>query len=287
MARLRPARRTLARSVALLALVALQIVACAHQTTIYDDGKLTVMLRTRGKKTQGFDHPVTIAPVRLSHILSRIDVRLSAKDGQKRVPAIPLGQLEAISAGLAKGLAEANPGQEVVIMSIRTQKHFGLFNQDYLTSLTSYQKDGTLFVHMGRVDWEVPPRREDRLPEPEPGEFPQSFRIVPSEHMDMIDQQALAIAWRDDLFERPTRTRLTPDGKLVRRTILMESDDPEPEPEAEPSAKDKRPAPLPPNLSPDALRALADLEEERRDGTINEATYARKRLEILEKATAY
>ncbi len=275
--------RMLALGTALLTIVALMTGGCAHvsKTTIFDDGKLKVQLRSRGRQSDDLEHPLIISAARLSHILARVDIRTTVGDGQRRVPAIPLSNLDAIAAGLSKGLGEAKPNQEVVVRSVRVDKRFGVFNHNKLTSFIAYQREGILFIHLSRSDWEVPPRREDRLPEPEIGEFPTKFRILAGNSMEMVDQQSLAIDWKASLFDRPTRTRMTPDGKTVRREILMESD----EPESEQPSESLRPdvLPIPAGVSPDVLRALADLEERRRDGSITEAGYARERLEILEE----
>jgi hypothetical protein len=282
--RLAPLLRKLrkpARAAALLAILAVTAVACAHtsKTTVFDDGKLKVQLRSGD--AQGLDHPLIISPVRLNHILARVDIRTSVKDGQRRVPAIPLASLEPISNALAAGLAQAKPDEEVVVTSVRIDKRFGIFNHNKLTSFVAYQRAGILFIHLSRSDWEIPPRREDRLPEPKIGEFPTKFRIVEGKSMELIDQQALAIDWRAALFDKPTRTRVTPDGRTVRREILMESEE---IPESEEATESRRPdiLPIPAGVSPDVLRALADLEEKRRNGSITESRYARERLEILE-----
>lgn len=267
---------------ALLAIAALTTSGCMHtsKNTIFDDGKLKIQLQSRGKQTQGLEHPVVISSARLSHILARLDIRTPVKDGQRRVPAIPLQNLNAIATGLAKGLAEAHPDQEVLVSSIRVEKRFGVFNHNKLTSFVAYQRDGILFLHLSRSDWEVPPRREKRLPVPKVGEFPTKFRILAGNSMELVDPQSLAIDWKSNLFDKPTRTRLTPDGRTVRRQILMESE----EPVSAPHTESVRPdiLPIPPGISPKVLRALADLEEKRRNGTLTEARYARERLEILE-----
>jgi hypothetical protein len=274
--------QNLGRVALLLTLVAVTIGGCAHvsKTTVYDDGKLKVQLRGRGSQSHDLDHPLTISPVRLSHILARLDIRTSVKEGQRRVPAIPLKNLDPIAEGLAKGLAEAKPDQEVVVTSVRVDKRFGIFNHNKLTSFVAYQRGGALYIHLSRVDWEVPPRREDRLPEPKIGEFPTKFRIVSGKKMEMVDQQSVAIDWQANLFDKPTRTRLTPDGKTVRRQILMESD--EADDQAPIEIQESSDMAIPAGVSPTALRALADLEEKRRNGSVTESRYARERLEILE-----
>jgi len=271
-----------ALAAALLAAVALMATGCLRPptTTVYDNGKLKVQLRSRGKQARELEHPVVISSARLSHILARIDIRTPVKDGQRRAAAIPLKSLDAIATALAKGLAEAKPDQEVLVSSVHVEKSYGVFNHDKLTSFVAYQRDGVLFLHLSRSDWEVPPRREDRLPEPKIGEFPMKFRILTGKSMERVDQQSVAIDWKSHLFDKPTRTRLSPDGRTLRREILLESE----EPDSEQSIEPRRPAilPIPAGISPEVLRALADLEERRRNGTITEASYALERLEILE-----
>jgi hypothetical protein len=264
----------------LAVVLALLLVSCAGRLvrqTVFEDQGTEVILRSRVKGGEpverGFDHPMSISTVRLAHILSRLEIRTEAKDGSQRSPAIPLESLYLVADGVAKALAVAGPHQEVVVLSVRKDKHFVLFDRKHLTSFVTYRKDDLLYVHLVRSEWEVEPRREDRLPEPDVGEHVMKFRVLPSKAMTLVDSQSVVVDWRDPVFKRPTRTRLTPGGKVVRREILLESEEPE--------AVDPTPVPLPDGLSPAALRALADLEELRRQGTISEAQYNARRLEIL------
>ncbi|MGH3113173.1 MAG: hypothetical protein ACRDOP_06880, partial [Gaiellaceae bacterium] len=64
-------------------------------------------------------------------------------------------------------------------------------------------------------------------------------------------------------------------GKVLRTTILMESEE-----EAPPA-----PRPVLPELTPEQLRALADLEEARTEGKVSEAEYAAERNRILAPPT--
>jgi len=81
------------------------------------------------------------------------------------------------------------------------------------------------------------------------------------------------VRWRDPYFSQNRRPITT---KGVRtRTILMESEVPTDELGA------SLPAKLSDNLSPETLRALADLEEERRAGKLNETQYRMRRDDIL------
>jgi len=281
------ARRSIA--LATLAACATALVSCATTTTILEQKGLTVKLVSERGDNIELNHPLTIAPVRLAHILARVDIRLSAKDGQQRVPGFHIESLESISKGLAQGLREASPNQRVVVYSIRREKRFGIFDTKYLTSFIAYVHGENLFVHLSRSDWEIPPRKKDNLPQPKIGKFPSKFRIFPGMAMKLVDEQSLAIAWRDDIFSRPTRTRVTPSGQMMRKTILMESVEPEIDSDTESDAveaKPEEPLTIPAGISAKTLRELADLEERRQRGEISEYSYERLRKKILDSDPA-
>lgn len=252
---------------------------------VYQDGPIRVFLRSDVVWTSPVDkhyqHPVTIAPVRIAHILSRLDMRPSAKpllsfsDEKDRVAAIHTDVLYSIAEGISKALATADPNQEVVVMAVRETKRFGLFDHDFLTSFIAYARDERLYLHFSRHDWEIPKGRDVRLPEPRVGDSAQRFRLIASTAMSLMGDRSMAVDWRDPVFARPTRTRILPTGEVVRSEILMES----------PSEVDDLADPLqrlPEDLSPQQLRDLADVEEARREGRISEAEYRAKRRRILE-----
>ena len=275
-----PRRRSPLRlAAAALTLLALATSGCITRTvrqTVVDDGQNRVILRSEKRGVtpidRGFDHPITIASVRLAHILSRIDLEDDSGKQKERRPAIPIETLYTIADALAKGLAAADPGQEVVIQSVRRTKRLAIFDRFYLTSLLVYAQDDMLYVQVARSDWEIPPRRRDQLPEPHAGEQEQDFRLLVDQGMSLDGQQSAVVDWRDPVFAKPTRVRITPGGKVLRTTILMES------PEEAPPA----PRPSLPELTPEQLRALADLEEARTEGKLSEAEYAAERNRILE-----
>jgi len=274
------------RSIALAALVtcATTLAGCTTVTTIFEQKGTKIQLISRRGDNVELNHPKIIAPVRLSHILARIDIRLSVKEAQQRVPAFHIESLDLISRGLARGLSEAGPNQRVIVYSIRREKRFGIFDTNYLTSFVAYVHGENLFLHLSRSDWEIPPRRKERLPEPKIGKFPSDFRILPGQAMKIVDEQSLAIAWNNKIFERPTRTRVTPSGKMIRKTILMESHEPEFDSDAESDvgAERKEKLTIPAGISAKTLRELADLEEKRQRGEIGEYEYERRRREILD-----
>jgi hypothetical protein len=248
--------------------------------TLYEDPSTRIVLRhqTEGGRPidQGFSQPVSIAPVRLAHILSCIDVRTEAKKGAQRAPAIPTEALYPVADQLSKALRQADSSQEIAVYYIRHTKHFGIFDRHLLTSFVTYAKDDLLYIHLSRMDWEVAKTgKNERLPEPRVGDYAMEFRVLPSKGMTQVDAHSVAVAWRSPVFKKESRTRITPSGKVMRRTILLESEEPD-EAGAESVSE-----PLPENLSAATLRKLADLEEERHRGEITEAEYTLRRRQII------
>ena len=113
---------------------------------------------------------------------------------------------------------------------------------------------------------------DDTVPEPWPNREVMRFKVLTGDGIVPVGAQAVAAAWRDPLFLSASQVRLGPRGKVMRREILFESL----EEEAEPTAPG-----LTGQLSPETLRALADLEESRRGGAISEAEYRDRRRSIL------
>lgn len=262
------------------------VTACATRTLsekIYDVDRVQVSLRgdvtSGGPVDRGFNQPVTISAVRLGHILSRIDLRTEADDSSQRSPAFAAERLFNLAEGVSKALAEADSSQEIVVMWVRKEKRFGIFDRDYLTSFVAYVKGEQLYLHVARTDWEIPEKRKDRLPQPHRGEHPMKFRVLPSRGMTLVDSQSVAVDWRSRVFEKETRTRVSAGGRVVRRTILFES-------AADQAAATKNEDPLPQNLSATALRRLADLEEQREKGQLSQSEYDERRREILAPAPA-
>ena len=91
--------------------------------------------------------------------------------------------------------------------------------------------------------------------------------------MAAAGNQGLAIRWRDNLFSAPVRVATEAGGERRERTILM--DTPIPQEELDPSN------PLNDGIEPEVLRALADLEEARRAGTISASEYQERRENLL------
>ena len=269
--------------VLIAALLATGCITRSVKEPVFEQDQTSVLLRSQRKLGEtlpkNFGHPLTISTARMAHILSRIDYRKSnAEPSAPREPVIPLETLYVIAEGMSDAFAKANPDQEVVVMSVRRGKHWGIFDREYLTSLLAHVKDDLLYIQVARTEWEIPAQSRTQLPEPREGEEVMNFRLLPSEAMTLASAQSVAVSWRDPVFQRPTRTRITSSGKVVRREILMESPEPEDtNPPTPPVADDVLPA----NLSPETLRKLADLEEQKTRGEVTQTEYTVMRSTIL------
>ncbi len=279
--RRRPGARRLALASALALLAATACGPRYVRETVADDGGLTVLLRAEVRSGQrvgrDYSHPATISGVRIAHILSRLDVRLSAsEEGGERKPAIATDLLYDLGDLLSQALAKADPSQEVVVQALRKERRFGLFTEDYYTSFVAYVKGDDLYIHLSRVDDLIAKGEEKSIREPYVNKEVQAFRVLASEGVLPVAAQAVAVDWRNPVFRSPTNVRVGPGGKVERRTILMES--PAPLDEEAPAADLAVPD------DPEVLRALVELEEARRDGAISEVEYQQRRRDLLREA---
>ena len=271
------ARRGASAGILVGLILALATTACGPRytrVTIQDSGGLIVQLRAEVQDGEavdrGFAHPATISRARITHILSRIEVRLEKGKEAAREPAIPAEFLYDLGDLVSAALAAAAPSQEVVVRAIRKARRLGIFTEKFLTSFVAYVLGDNLYIHLSRVDDSLPKDSDDTIPEPWPNREVMPFKVVPSDGIVPVGDQAVTVAWRDPLFRAPGQVQVGPGGKILRREILLES---VPEETATPEATG--------HLSPETLRALADLEELRRQGAISEGTYQERRRSML------
>jgi hypothetical protein len=250
------------------------------RTPVYEQNNVRVFLRSDvrggGAVDRGYSHPVTIAPIRITNILSRIEVRKEDGDEQQnlRQPAISTALLYPIGEGVAQALAKADATQVVVVMAVERRKSLKVFTADYLTSLIVWVKDDRLFVHLGQLGEPIPADAREKPREPQLGVIESKKRVLASEGFTTVGPRLVAADWRSNVFGDLSTIRIRPGGNVVRRTILMEEG-------VENPAAQPGPAPPPEGLSPEALRALADLEETRRRGELSETQYQERRRDIL------
>lgn len=271
--------RTGARGVALLALLASGCMTKTIRTPVFEENFTEVYLRHEARAgkpvDRGFSHPATIAPVRITNMLARIEVR--KEEEKDRLPAIGTDLLYPAGEGISRALAKADPSQSVIVMARERKRSMGVFTQDYLTSLIVWVEGDKIFIKLGSLDAPLSKNPNDKVPEPEFDKIVGKNRVVPSEGLNTEGPQVVSANWRDPIFKDTGVLHVRAGGKVVRRTVLMDSGG---EGEIPPEPLSGAPAP-PAGLSSTALRALADLEDARRRGEVTEADYQSRRRQIL------
>ncbi len=280
---------SLARLIPILLLLIVASSGCATRlvrTPIIDRTGVHVDLveTAKGFTTQprGFEHPAIVSLPRITNILNAIEIeRAGEKGGTIRQPAFHPGIVEETAKAIAEAMAKAGPDQELGFQIVRKEFQLAVLHQKYLTSFLAHIKDGYLYLTLNRVEWLVPKSKSrDRLPKPRPDQRPMNFRVVSGEHLFYAGPQTLEIDWQNPIFQTAYRLPGSTKGSTRRREILLKSPIPKEElDEANVAGEgvDLR------DLSPEKLRALADLEQDRRDGMITEAAYQRARRQLLER----
>jgi hypothetical protein len=224
-----------------------------------------------------FDQPADVSVERLEHILGSIEIetRESARVSERQ-HAIHAQIVADVADGVSKALAEAGPGQEIVVMAIRRQMQHGVFDRKYLTSFVVFMRNDRLYVHLSRVDWKIEKHREDNLPMPHVNDREMEFRTVTNDYIHYAGRQGIEVDWRDPVFQKFQRLPGTIGEGQRRKTVLMEDRLPRD------AGGDLTTEQLG-DLSPAALRELANLEEDRQAGRITEGEYRRNRQQILSR----
>ena len=139
-------------------------------------------------------------------------------------------------------------------------------------------KDGFLYLQLHRADWEIPQAKEDKpLPEPIRDTRPMDYRVVSGEFLYFAGPQTLEIAWNNDVFRSDYHAaRLDRAARSAAARSCSSPRFPRPS-ERRPTATDVSID----ALTPEQLRALADLEDDRRAGRVTEQAYQRARRELL------
>ncbi|MEM9175720.1 MAG: hypothetical protein AAGC67_10835 [Myxococcota bacterium] len=272
----------------LAAFVTASSTGCATRTvrhTISNEylTEVDLVREVRGFTTveQGFEHPAVISPTRLSNILRALEIEMLTDEGTIRQPAIHPALVNRVSSKLSAALEQAGPDEEVAIKAVRKQRRLGVFDSKYLTTLLAYVKNDQLYVSIRRVEWPLPTGAEvtkskDVMPDPVRGKKSMDFRVVTGEPIYFSGPQDLEIDWRNPVFKTAFRLPGTTKGRKRKREVLESSRIPQEEMAASDSVGIEA-------LTPEQLRALADLEEDRREGRITETVYQRQRRQLLRK----
>ena len=246
--------------------------------------QVDLVRQVKGWTTQprGYEHPGIISVQRLIHILDAVEVETRGKgDGFIREPAFHPDIVEKTAQAMSEALAEADPDQEIGVQIVRKQMRLGILHRKFLTNFLAYIDEGHLYLILRRVNWPMPDKagtKKEVLPKPRRDYRPMNFRVVAGEHLYYAGPQTLEIDWRNPVFQAAYRLPGSTEGVKRRREVIDRSPIPQAEQDA---ASTQGGGTSIDDLSPDQLRALADLEEDRRQGRITESTYQRARRQIL------
>ncbi len=230
------------------------------------------------KQPRGFEHPAAISVERLGNILRAIEIEAKADEGGTiRQPAFHPEIVDRTAEALHRAFREAGPDDEIGVNVIRKQARLGILHTKFLTSFLTYMENDQLFLLLRRVDWPVPKARESEpLPRPQRNRKPMDFTVVTGDPIYFAGLQDLEIDWKNAVFRQAFRLPGTTHGEKRRREVL----DQVPVPKTELDEAGTGDVGLG-GLSPEQLRALADLEEERRNGTLTESAYQRARRQLM------
>lgn len=284
-ARLR--RRALLAVLLLLSTTGLLATGCAARSSrrsiLYKTGMQVDLVRYRRffrTEKLGFEHPAVISKERLTNVLGAIEIetREKKKAATVRGPGIHPDLIAPIAEALSEALRQAGPDEEVGLQAVRKERSLGIFHTKYLTTLLAWVKGGYLYLQLHRSEWLIPQAKEGGpLPEPLRDTRPMNFRVVTGDHLFFAGPQTLEIDFKNDAFKTAYHLPGATGGGKRRREVLLES--PIPATERKRNAGDVGLD----ELSADQLRALADLEDDRRAGRISEQTYQKARRDLLRK----
>jgi hypothetical protein len=247
--------------------------------------QVDLVRQVQGWTTQprGYEHPSIISVQRLIHILNAVEVETRGKgEGFIREPAFHPDVVERTAQAMSEALSEASPDQEIAVQIVRKEMRFGVLHRKFLNSFLAYVDEGHLYLILRRVHWPIPDtagsQKNEGLPKPRRDYSPMKFRVVAGEHLYYAAPQTLEIDWRNPVFQTAYRLPGSTQGEKRRREVI----DRLPIPQAERNAASGAGNTISlDELSPDQLRALADLEEDRRQGRITESAYQRARRQLL------
>ncbi|MFQ5514162.1 MAG: hypothetical protein ACE5FG_06940 [Myxococcota bacterium] len=260
----------------LLALLA--CTACGPRVvreTVLERPDLRVELRhveAEGRQLQPeYDHPVTIADVRVAHILASL-VHEDAKG--RRQPTIRSEHVYGLAEGIAQAATRAGPQDEIAAVAFITERRMMVFRSRRVTAFRAFFQTGQLVLEFYAIEdrLEQDPRGEEYAIPLEAPQWRKGFSLVAGPAQRRVSARRLHVDWRSPQFARPLSLR-SGRGGAGRRTILLE---------APPQPATERPPERPENLEDEQIQALDQLEAARRAGIILESEFQRRRALILE-----
>ena len=221
---------------------------------------------------RGFEQPLSIAPVRVVHILASLSYE--DREGARR-SVIRSKHVYELAEGLGEAFAKAGPDDEIVAFAISRDRRLGIFTVDRVTAFRAFAQQGQLLLEFYAIEenFKEDPRRD--TPYEVPLDLPTwkpTFHLLAGTGQAVSGARGLAVDWRDPVYRKPVS--LSRRGRMQRRTVLMEAPEEE---EVDPSA-----LPIPPEVTDVQIRALDQLDAVRRSGLLTEAEFKRRRRLVLE-----
>jgi hypothetical protein len=278
--------------VAAAALAAVILAGCGPKlirNRVFENDAVRIELQRREQGgsvvARGYDHPATIADVRVAHILGNLTFQDSDK---KQQPMIRSAQLYDLADGIAKALAQATPDDEIAAAAFPVDRKFGIFTDQKVTAFRLYMQGDAMRIEFFKLEEELEKDgakvgyREWELPSELPTLAPK-YSIVTNDRISKFGTRGVSVAWRDDEFRRPITLR-DREGNVKKRTVLMElpPDQSEPAKPGQPKKPIEKALDRPPGLSDAQVRALDQADEDRESGAISEPVYQKKRRLILD-----
>ena len=227
--------------------------------------------------SQDYEHPATIAAVRVAHILATLGYENS--DGKDQ-SVIRGEHLYPLADGISKALAEAGPGDEVAAAALSQDRKFGVFTSDRATAFQLFMRDDQLHISFYAI--EQPLEKPGVTDEIEiykiPREFPTRrppFALLPGKAQARTGARTLVIEWRSPVYRKALRLGRYGRG-LRRRQVLMEL------PEEEKVNPAEVGLGLPAEVTDAQIHALDQLDAARRGGLVTELEFQRRRRLILQ-----
>jgi hypothetical protein len=156
---------------------------------------------------RGYEHPATIAGVRLAHILASL--ARETGDG-KHEPIVRNEQVYDLADGIAAAFAKAGPDDEIVVLAKLRDRRFGIFTVDRVTSFRVYQASGQLYFEFFAVEEQLDREAAQKGYEP-PLEAPSrepGWRLVAGRALTPTGERTAAVDWRDDYWRQPISLRV-------------------------------------------------------------------------------
>lgn len=138
---------------------------------------------TKGVKLPPNEHPVILETEQIRNVLASMEVMLDGSD--KSTPVFSKSQLDTLAPHISRGLAAADPNEDIVFGVIDSFKAVhGLAKEQRYTAARVFYQDGKLNIIFGNIQGMYYPQADRRLAPLAPGS-----RTVPSKQMWVfIDQ---------------------------------------------------------------------------------------------------